>query len=107
MSHHHRVPFEYNLYKMSEREAIARYEIINRLIELNPFFGYLTHLTNPTNNHLKYTNKILEAFIFEFTYGDFNSETVEPAFKQLYNDFVKDYENSYQYLVVQIQEQQR
>jgi len=35
---------------------------------------YLPQLTNPTNNHLKYTNKVLEQFIMEIKFGDFNSE---------------------------------
>jgi len=63
MSHHYHKQFNYNLYKLSEAEQIQRFEQIGKLIEVYPQLYYLPAITNPTNNYLKYTKDVLDAFI--------------------------------------------
>ncbi len=61
--------FEYNLNRLSQEDQQARYDVISKFTQLDPYFAYLPYITNPTNNYLKYSNKDLNTILINISYG--------------------------------------
>jgi hypothetical protein len=84
--------YSYNLSRLSHDEQMKRYDIINRFVLFNPYFGYLPYISNPTNNYYRYPNSTLETILLELNYGNIEGESVLPEIKKAYMDFAKDYD---------------
>jgi len=66
-------PFEYNLDRLTLKEKTARYNTIDQLAQINSYFGYLSVLSNPTNNHRKYTNEFLSTIAMLIQYDSLHT----------------------------------